>query len=210
MILVGQYDSPFVRRVAVTMHLYGLPFERRVLSVFGDFGAMLRINPLGKVPALELDGGETLFDSGAILDYLDGLVDPEQRLVPPAEPDRRHVLRIEAVAVGLAEKLTARQFEIARRAADKRDAAVEMRLERQIGSALSWLEALQPSPWLCGERLTRADVSAAVALTYAREKQPTLLPSGGHPSLAAHRARCEAMDAFTRAGFSADEVRRSG
>lgn len=55
MILIGQYDSPFVPRVAVALNLYGIGFERRVLSVFADFDAMLRINPLGKVPVLQLD-----------------------------------------------------------------------------------------------------------------------------------------------------------
>ena len=77
MILVGQYDSPFVRRVAITMNFYGLSFERRVLSVFTDFDEMLKVNPLGKVPVLELDNGELLFDSRLIIDYLDRLV-PEE------------------------------------------------------------------------------------------------------------------------------------
>ena len=89
MILVGQYDSPFVRRVAVTLNLYGLPFGRRPSSVFKDFDAVLALNPLGKVPVLALDDGENLFDSRAILDYLDGLVEPERRLLPAAEPERR-------------------------------------------------------------------------------------------------------------------------
>lgn len=60
MILVGQYDSPFVRRVAVTLNLYGLPFGRWSFSVFKDFDAVLALNPLGKVPVLTLDDGEGL------------------------------------------------------------------------------------------------------------------------------------------------------
>ena len=105
MILIGQYDSPFVRRVAVTLHYYEIPFERRVLSVFTDFDAILTMNPLGKVPVLLLDDGERLFDSRAILDYLDSLAAPDRRLVPSAEPKRRAVLRIDAVATGVAEKV---------------------------------------------------------------------------------------------------------
>ena len=143
MILVGQYDSPF-GRVAVAMNHYGIPFERRILSVFTDFPAMLTINPLGKVPVLELNDGEPLFDSRAILDYLDGLVPPDRRLVPSEEPDRRRVLRIEAISVGLAEKLYERGFEFARRDPSSRDARVVQRVERQILSALSWLRGAAP------------------------------------------------------------------
>jgi len=80
MILVGQYDSPFVRRVAVTLNRYGIGFERRVLSVFADFEAVLALDPLGKVPILELDDGMRLVDSRAILDHLDEQARPEGRL----------------------------------------------------------------------------------------------------------------------------------
>jgi len=209
-ILVGQYDSPFVRRVAVTLNLYGLPFERRVLSVFGDFEAMLALNPLGKVPVLALDDGERLVDSRAILDYLDGLVPPARRLLPVDEPRRRRVLRIEAIAVGLAEKLYERGFELARRDPAKRDPAVLARIETQIASALTWLEALAPAPWLDGDAITRADVTAAIALTYLQAKQPVLLERTAAPALLAHCARCEALPAFARAAYAADEAARSG
>jgi glutathione S-transferase len=210
MILVGQYDSPFVRRVAVTMHLHAMPFERRILSVFRDFTEVLKLNPLGKVPVLELDDGELLFDSRAILDYLDGLVPPDRRLVPPDEPHRRRVLRIEAVALGLTEKLYERIFEYARRDPAKRDAAVVQRAEQQIVSALSWLEALRPSPWLYGDRLTRADLTTAIALTYMREKAPMLLMPAHHKFLVAHRAHCESLSQFQNASYSANEAQRSG
>ena len=210
MILIGQYDSPFVRRVGVALHLLGMPFERRILSVFGDFAATLKLNPLGKVPVLQLDDGELLFDSRAILDYLDGLVTPDHRLAPVDEPHRRRVLRIEAVALGLTEKLYERIFEFARRDPTKRDPAVVHRVEQQIASALSWLEALSPSPWLYGNRLTRADLTTAIALTYMQEKAPSLLTRSAHGSLIAHRVRCESLSQFASAAYSADEAQRSG
>ena len=90
MILVGQYDSPFVRRVAVILNLYGFPFVRRPFSVFKDFDAVLALNPLGKVPVLTLDDGENLFDSrqrvtdatGATpISYQPDLLDPLGRSV---------------------------------------------------------------------------------------------------------------------------------
>jgi glutathione S-transferase len=87
MLLVGQLDSPFVRRVAVSMTCLGRPFERDRSSVFRDFEDVSRINPLGRVPALVLDDGTVLVDSTAILDWLDGEVGPERAPMPPA--DRR-------------------------------------------------------------------------------------------------------------------------
>ena len=206
MILVGQYDSPFVRRVAVALHHYGLKFERRVLSVFADFDAMLTINTLGKVPSLVLDDGEVLFDSRAIIDYLDGIAPAERRLAPVAEPARHRVLRIEAVAIGLAEKAYERGIEFARRAPGTQDPAWVARVEHQIASAAGWLDALAPSPWMIGDRLSRADLAAAVALTYLHEKQPHLV-EGRYALLDAHRRRCEALPAFRAAPYSASEAK---
>lgn len=210
MILIGQYDSPFVRRVAVTMNFYRMPFERQVLSVFRDFDAVLAMNPLGRVPVLQLDDGERLFDSRAILDHLDGLVAPGERMAPADGPERRHVLRIEAVALGLTEKLYERAFESARRDPSKRDPNIVARVERQIDSALTWLEALAPSPWLFGQHASRADVTAAIAMTYLKEKQPHLLAQRERTTLDAHCRRCEDLAEFRSAAYSAAEASRSG
>jgi glutathione S-transferase len=210
MILIGQYDSPFVRRVAVTLHCYEIPFGRRVLSVFTDFDVMLTINPLGKVPVLLLDDGERLFDSRAILDYLDSLAAPDRRLVPSAEPRRREVLRIDAVATGVAEKLYERGYEFARRDPAKRDPEIVARVERQIDSALSWLEKLVPSPWLLGDQMSRADITTAIAFTYMIEKHRSFLDRRPSPVLDAHCRHCEALPQFARAAYSASEAERSG
>jgi glutathione S-transferase len=210
MILIGQYNSPFVRRVAVTLHCYEIPFKRRVLSVFTDFDVMLTINPLGKVPVLQLDDGGRLFDSRAILDYLDSLVAPDQRLAPSSEPLRRAVLRIDSVATGLAEKLYERGYEFARRGPAKRDPAIVARVERQIDSALSWLERLAPSPWLLGDQMSRADITTAIAFTYMIEKHHSFLDQRPSPVLDVHCRYCEALPQFGRASYSASEAERSG
>jgi len=70
MILIGQYDSPFTRRVAIALKLYGLAFEHRPWSTFGDADKIAPYNPLRRVPTLVLDDGEALIESTAILDYL--------------------------------------------------------------------------------------------------------------------------------------------
>jgi glutathione S-transferase len=93
MILVGQYDSPFVRRVAISLHLLELPFTRNTISVFADAEEMRRINPLGRIPSLILDDGEVLIDSAAILDHLDERVGPERALLPPRGGSARNIQR---------------------------------------------------------------------------------------------------------------------
>src|SRR5215831_3302837 len=107
MILIGQLDSPYVRRVAVSLVVLGLPFERRLLSVFRHPEEMRRLNPLGRVPALVLDDGTTLIDSAAILDYLDELVGPDRALLPRSGDARRDALRIMALGTGCSDKAIA-------------------------------------------------------------------------------------------------------
>src|SRR6187397_2062128 len=82
MILIGQYDSPFVRRVGIALTLYGLPFEHRPWSVFGDAEKVRQYNPLVRVPTLVLDDGLALVESGVILDYLDSRVPAAQAMLP--------------------------------------------------------------------------------------------------------------------------------
>jgi glutathione S-transferase len=111
MILVGQYDSPFVRRVAVSLRVLGYAYEHDTRSVFADFAAMRRVNQLGRIPSLVLDDGETLIDSAAILDWLDQSVGPGRALVPAAGPERRRALRRIALATGAVDKVGAAIYE---------------------------------------------------------------------------------------------------
>src|ERR1700755_2855878 len=82
MFLIGQYDSPFVRRVAIAMRLYGIAYEHKPWSTFGEGDKIAPYNPLRRVPTLVLDDGEALIESTAILDYLDETVGPERAMLP--------------------------------------------------------------------------------------------------------------------------------
>ena len=84
MILIGQYNSPFVRRVAIAMRLYGIAFEHRPWSTFGDADKIAPYNPLRRVPTLVLDDGEALIESAMILDYLDDRVGPDKAMIARA------------------------------------------------------------------------------------------------------------------------------
>ena len=106
--LIGRYASPFVRRVAVTMQVQGLPYTHVPMMPFGpEKSELTRFNPVARVPVLELDDGECLIDSMAILDHLESLVAPERALVPREGPERRHVLSRLAVMQGVSDKLVA-------------------------------------------------------------------------------------------------------
>src|SRR5262245_20220586 len=104
MVLIGMFDSPFVRRVAVSMKLLGFPFEHRNWSVGKDQGEIRKYNPLGRVPTLVLDEGEALMESSAILDYLDDTVGAQRSLLPRSGAARRRGLKLMAIATGAAEK----------------------------------------------------------------------------------------------------------
>ena len=103
MILVGQFDSPFVRRVAVTLNHYHMPYTRNPISVFRDVGEMQKINPLVRVPSLILETGEVLIDSSAIIDHLDEMAGPARALTPAHGPERRKVMQAIVLALGALE-----------------------------------------------------------------------------------------------------------
>src|SRR6202140_2812140 len=98
------FDSPFVRRVAVSMQLLDIGYEHANWSVGKDFDRIRQYNPLGRVPTLVLDDGEVLSESAGILDYLDDGVGPTRALLPAAGRARREALRQIAMATGAAEK----------------------------------------------------------------------------------------------------------
>src|SRR5262245_29434735 len=104
MILIGQYDSPFVRRVGIALRRYGLTFRQEPWSVWADAERLAPYNPLRRVPVLVLDDGTPLLESSAILDWLDEQAGPERAMLPRSGVARRDGLRAIALATGLADK----------------------------------------------------------------------------------------------------------
>ena len=102
--LIGVNRSPYTRRVAITLKTYGLPYEQRDLSGFGNRAAVRAANPLGRIPALVLDDGEVLVDSGAIIDHLDEAYGRDRALTPASGADRRAVLKVAALMMGACDK----------------------------------------------------------------------------------------------------------
>ena len=120
MLLIGMFDSPFVRRVAITMKLLEMPFEHANWSIGRDFDRIREYNPLGRVPTLVIEQGECLMESSAILDYLDERAGAARALMPPAGPERRQALKLMAMATGAAEKGVLQVYEGVFRPEEKR------------------------------------------------------------------------------------------
>jgi glutathione S-transferase len=197
MILIGQYDSPFVRRVGIALRLYDIAFEHRPWSSFGDADKIRPHNPLTRVPTLVLDDGEALVDSHTIVDYLDGLVPAEQRMFPVAEPARRRALRVAALATGLGDKAASLFYE--RRLHDQVSEAWASRCRTQIAAALTALDsdrAARPGPYWFGERIGHADIAVAAVLRFIAEALPDEVAAADYPALDAHAKRCEALPVF--------------
>jgi len=197
MILIGQYDSPFVRRVGIALTLYGMPFEHRPWSTFADADRIAPFNPLLRVPTLVLEGQEALIDSAAILDYLDECAGPDRALMPAAGPARRRAMRIAALGTGLADKAVSLFYE---RALHTQTSDTWMtRCKAQIGGVLDALDrerAAVPTRFWFGDAIGHADIAVACALRFATEAHAGLFDLPRWPALHRHAQTCEALDPF--------------
>jgi glutathione S-transferase len=196
MILVGRYTSPFVRRVAISLRLLGLPFDRNEINPASAREQVTAINPLGRVPALVLDDGEVLIDSAAILDHLDDLVGQERALVPAAGAPRRRVLKAVALAQGVMEKSLACYIESRLRPAETLCQPLFDRFLDQARKGLAALEAMAGEDWLCEGRLTQADISMVAAIDFLALTQPGAVALDRLPRLQAVHRRTADMPAF--------------
>ena len=182
--LIGYYESPFARRVGITLMLYDIPFEHRAVPT-SNRAVVEPLNPLGRIPMLVLDDGETLIDSTMIIDHLDALVGPKRALTPPSGPQRRAVNNIVAVALGVCEKYVASYYEVSKRPESHRWGPWLDKLEGQVARGLTWLDAQMKGPRMLGDAITHADVATIVAFEAARFDMPHLAPDGAFPKLEA-------------------------
>lgn len=198
MILIGGYRSPFVRRVAITLRLYGLAHKHRPLS-----GAdpeqrteLKTINPLARVPALVTDDEGTLVDSATILDYLDRRVGPDKALIPAGGSERTRVMALIGLSVGAIEKSIAEYYERGKRPEEKWHRPWMEQLLEQSKDGFAAVEDLAQAPWLTGDRMTQADVSTVAFWDFALRNRPSDAPAVDCPKLAALSERANAMPAF--------------
>jgi len=197
MILVGQYDSSFVRRVGIALTLYGLPFEHRPWSTFSDTDKIRPYNPLLRVPTLILDDFDVIIESGAMLDYIDSLVEPGRRLFPVEEPARHRALKVAALATGFADKGVSLFYEtrlhkdvsplwVGRCRAQMIDTLAVLEADRATRSTFYWF----------GPSIGHADIAVACALRHVMEAHPGLINLQDYPALSRHSLALEALQVF--------------
>jgi glutathione S-transferase len=199
MILIGQYDSPFVRRVAIALHHYGLPFEHRPWSVWGNAAQIAQYNPLRRVPTLLLDDGCALVETFAILDSIDELVPAERTLVPRSGTARRDILRVAALAGGVADKAVTLLYSSSALDLMQPSPLWSERCRTQIVESLAFLEAeraARKSSYWFGDELSHADIALACSYRFTSEAHPGLIARELLPNLSEHADRCEALPEF--------------
>jgi glutathione S-transferase len=192
--LIGRYDSPYVRRVGVSLHALELPFEHVPLSPFSQATELRRFTPIGRMPALILNDGETLIESAAILDHLDQLVGPVRALIPNAGVERRRALRVLASATAACEKAIAINYE-RRRPSEKIYADWLERCRSQLDAALAELETFALKLQLDDE-LRQVHITAACAFAYIRRVDPDAARAVRYAWLERLSAACEAREQF--------------
>ncbi|ARB31199.1 glutathione S-transferase [Pseudomonas tolaasii] len=192
--LIGMLDSPYVRRVAISLDLYGVPFEHQALSVFRHFPEFSQINPVVKAPTLVLDDATVLMDSSLILDYLEALAPADKKLLPQSPAARARDLQVLGLALAACEKSVQIVYEHNLRPAEKQHAPWLDRVGGQLLAAYALLEKHLPDD----ETLTQASLTAAVAWSFSQFTVASVVNADAFLNLKRHAERLEQHPAFKR------------
>jgi glutathione S-transferase len=197
--LIGMLDSPYVRRVAISLHLLNIPFIHRPISVFSDFERFRGLNPVVKVPTLVCDDGSMLMDSSLILQFVE--FGAARSLIPADPRHRQSTLRITGLALAACEKTVQLVYERKLRPPEKQHGPWIERVTGQLDAAYRVLEQELASAPLGAEpsNITQAGVTTAVAWAFTRMMIPEAADAATHPALAEFSAAAEDLAAFQAA-----------
>jgi glutathione S-transferase len=184
--LIGSTSSPYVRKVRVVMAEKKLDYQFVEEDVWAAETTIMQSNPLGKVPCLVMEGGEALFDSRVIVEYLDTL-SPVGKLIPAVGRERAEVKTWEALADGVLDALILARLE-ANWSGRPKAQRCEPWIDRQIGKAQASLKAMSQGlgekPFCAGIYLSLADIAVGCALGYLTFRFPGIDWRSQYPNLA--------------------------
>lgn len=184
--LIGSTTSPYVRKVRIVMAEKKLDFQFVEEDVWSAQTTIAEANPLGKVPCLVMEGGEAVFDSRVIVEYLDTL-SPVGKLIPTGGRERAEVKTWEALADGVLDAAVLARLEAtwAGRAEGERSQAwIDRQMDKIHLSLRAMAQGLSDRPFCQGIHLTLADVAVGCALDYLDFRFPQLAWRQSHPNLA--------------------------
>ncbi|MDI2090425.1 glutathione S-transferase family protein [Commensalibacter oyaizuii] len=198
--LIGMLDSPYVRRVAISLKAMNLLFEHEALSVFNDIEKMQAVNPLMKAPALITDEGTLLIDSTLILEYLERKCDPSVSLLPKELNQFTYSQSLIGIALTLCDKAVQLFMEYYRRPPEKQYQEWGDRVGRQLRIGLDLLDQqikVNEAGYLVAQRMMQADIVVAVVLNYLQKKLPQYYQDDVSDTLKAFSSMMEAKTVFT-------------
>ncbi|HEX2547305.1 MAG TPA: glutathione S-transferase N-terminal domain-containing protein [Ramlibacter sp.] len=196
--LIGSTSSPYVRKVRVVMAEKKLDYQFVEEDVWAAETSIAQSNPLGKVPCLVMEGGEALFDSRVIVEYLDTL-SPVGKLIPAVGRERAEVKTWEALADGVLDALILARLE-ANWGGRKKEQRSQAWIDRQIDKTKSSLKAMSQGlgdkPFCAGIYLSLADIAVGCALGYLDFRFPDIDWRGPYPNLAKLQDKLMARPSF--------------
>ena len=195
--LIGSLTSPYVRKVRVVMAEKKLDFELLLEDVW-DSDAILKSNPLGKVPCLVMEGGEAVFDSRVIVEYLDTL-SPVGKLIPPSGRERVEVRTWEALADGLLDASILARLEATwsgRGDGERSQAWIDRQMSRVHATLKAFSQGLGEKPWCSGIHFTLSDVAVGCALGYLDFRFAAVDWRSEYPNLARLAEKLAARPSF--------------
>jgi len=202
--LIGMLDSPYVRRVAVSLQFLGIPFEHRSISVFRQFEEFRAINPVVKAPTLLCDDATVLMDSTLILDYAQTLASPERALLPRSVLERQAALRIIGLALAAAEKAVQIIYERNLRPAQKQHEPWVERVTGQLLEAYGALESELVRKPLSLQPIDQAGITTAVVWHFTQRMLPEQVQVARFPALQRFSLQAEQLPEFRAAPHGAD------
>jgi len=198
--LIGMLASPYVRRVAISLKVLGLPFDHDLVSVVRHFEKFSSINPVVKAPTFVTDSGVVLMDSGLILDHIARLA--PRSLMPADRAAHEIALRLLGLALAACDKSVAILYERNQRPSEKQHQPWLDRVLGQVLAAYGALEHEVPPDWFTGEALMQPQITVAVAWEFTQHNIPELVPAADFPKLSALSARAEKHMPFLETAYA--------
>jgi len=184
--LIGAITSPYVRKVRIVMAEKKLDYKLQLEDVWSHETRIMASNPLGKVPCLVMEGGEAVFDSRVIVEYLDTL-SPVGKLIPPSGRERAEVKTWEALADGLLDAAVLARLEATwagRNDGERSQAWIDRQMAKIHASLKAFSQGLGDKPFCSGIHFSLSDVATGCALGYLDFRFPELNWRADYPNLA--------------------------